>query len=109
MENSPVIHIVGTQCRPEDEARFNKWYNEVHIPMLLKFKGLKGAARYKITSDSGEYPTYLAIYQYESQQAYEASRHSPELAAALEEMKGSWPGGLDTKWRVQYQLIKNWP
>jgi uncharacterized protein (TIGR02118 family) len=108
MKDKPVMHIVGTRCRSEDEARFNKWYDEVHIPMLLKFKGLKGVARYKITSESDEYPTYLATYQYENRQVYEESRKSPELAAALEELQGSWPGGLDIKWRVQYELIKEW-
>ena len=108
MENRPILHIVGTQCRPEDEARFNEWYNEVHIPMLLKFRGLKGAARYKIVYESNEYPTYLAIYHYENRQAYEESRSSPELAAAREELQVSWPNGLDSKWRVQYELIKEW-
>ena len=48
MADKPVINIVGTRCQPDDDAKFNKWYNEVHIPMLLKCKELKGVTRYKI-------------------------------------------------------------
>ena len=123
METKPIIHIVGTQCRPEDEAKFNKWYDEIHTPLLLKFKGIKEVTRYKITKgikevapfrvtneieeyETEEYPAYLAIYKFESQNAYEAYLTSPELAAAWGEAKKTWPdGGFRIKWRVQYEPI----
>ena len=40
MAKARYLNIVGTECVAKDEAKFNKWYNEVHIPMLLKYKGL---------------------------------------------------------------------
>ena len=33
-----VINMVSTECQPEVEAEFNKWYDEIHIPLLFKFK-----------------------------------------------------------------------
>jgi len=72
-----VITIVGTQCPPKTEARFDQWYSERHILDLLKFKGLKGATRYQLASSVGrairgtsripfaqniEYPKYLTFY-----------------------------------------------
>lgn len=108
MEKSPIINIVGICCRKEDETRFNKWYNETHVPMLLKFKGMKGASRHKIISESADYPTYLAVYHFDSMEDYEAFLKSPERAAAQEEMRSTWPGGLDIKLRLQYELIKRW-
>ena len=109
METKPVIHIVGTRCRPEDEEKFNKWYIEVHIPMLLKFKGLKAVTRYEIINEAEEYPKHLAIYKFESQQAYEAYETSPELAAAREERDETWKeGGYEVKWRVQYEPMETW-
>src|SRR5947207_3272062 len=36
MTSEPLIWIVGIQCRTEDEAKFNTWYDDVHVPMLLK-------------------------------------------------------------------------
>ena len=109
METKPVINIVGTRCRPEDEEKFNKWYEEVHVPLLLRFKGLKAVTRYKITSEAEEYPKYLAIYKFDSQEAFQAYETSPELAAAREEMRETWKErGYEIKWRVQYESMKTW-
>ena len=110
METKPIIHIVGTRCRPEDEEKFNKWYDEIHIPLVLKFKGVKEVARYKIINESEKYPTYLAIYKFESQNAYEAYLTSPERAALLKESDETWEkgAGFEIKWRVQYEILKTW-
>ncbi len=109
METKSVIHIVATQCQPEIEEKFNKWYDETHIPMLFKYSGLKSATRYKLLSESEDYPKYLAVYEFESREAFKAYQTSPELAEALEEMKETWKqNGYETKWRVQYELIKTW-
>ena len=109
METKPIIHLVAADCRPEHEAKFNKWYNDIHIPMLLKFKGIKKVTRYKITKEAKEYPKYLTIYTFESQKAYEEYEASPELTAAREENRETWKeGGYEIKWRVQYEPVKNW-
>ena len=103
-----IVNIVATECTG-DEAKFNKWYNEVHIPMLLKFKGVKGASRYKQVGENKEHPTYLAFYEFENAEALEALHKSPEFAAAMEEMKETWKdGGLELKWAVPYEHIKTW-
>lgn len=109
MESSPVINVVATQCQPEVEGKFNKWYDEVHIPILFKFKGMKKVTRYKIVKETEEYPSYLAIYEFESRKAYEEYAKSPELAAGRAEMEETWKeGGFEIKWRVQYEAMKIW-
>ena len=109
MEKEPTIHIVATQCQPEVEDEFNAWYDDIHIPMLLKYKGITEVTRYKIARESEEYPKYLAIYKFENKDAYEAYKASPELAAAIEEAEGTWKeGGYEIKWRVQYEPMKTW-
>ena len=109
METKSVIHVVATQCQPEIEGKFNRWYDETHIPMLLKCSGLKRAVRYKLLNESEDYPKYLAIYEFENRGAFKAYETSPELVAALEEMRETWKqNGYQTKWRVQYELIKTW-
>jgi len=84
MDVKPVINVVGIQCQPKVDEKFNIWYDQTHIPMLLKFGGLRGATRYKILKPSEEYPQYLAIYEFNSKQAFEEYRASPELTAALD-------------------------
>lgn len=109
MEDKPIINIIAIQCQPEVEEKFNKWYDEIHIPLLLKFKGIKEVTRYKIVKETEEYPTYLTIYQFESQKDYEVYETSPELADAREEMNETWKDGCyEVKWRVQYKLGKVW-
>ncbi|MFC2006117.1 DUF4286 family protein [Chloroflexota bacterium] len=111
MENKPIINIRGIDCNPEVEEKFNAWYNETHIPMLLNFKGLRSAARYRRIGDDEQFPGYLAIYEFDDAKDFEEYNRSPELEAVREEMKVSWPTepkGYESKWRVQYELIKSW-
>jgi uncharacterized protein (TIGR02118 family) len=109
VETKPIKYIVASQCQPENEEKFNKWYNEIHIPMLLKVKGLTKVTRYEIVNESEEFPKYLAVYEFENQKAFEAFKTSPELKAAKEEMSETWKGkGFEVKWRVLYRPIKTW-
>lgn len=109
MPAKSVINVVATRCQPEVEKKFNTWYDEVHIPLLFKFKGMKKVTRYKILKETEEYPTYLTIYEFENRQAYEAYAKSPELAAGRAEMNETWKGeGWEIKWRVQYETMGTW-
>ena len=47
MADKPLVNLTITQCRPEDDEKFNTWYNEQHIPALIKFKGMTRATRYR--------------------------------------------------------------
>jgi len=109
MSKSTILNIIGTDCPAEIEAKFNKWYNEVHIPLLFKYKGMKKVTRYQLAGESKGQAKYLAIYEYETKEALDAFSKSPELAAAIEEMQGTWKGGgIDIKWRATYEPIKTW-
>lgn len=106
MEKGQVIHIVGNRCRTDVEDKFNRWMEEIHIPMLMKFKGLKSATRFKRLYPGDEYPVFISQFLFESKDAFEAYEASPELAAALEETEQFWkPGERERIWRVQYEVI----
>ena len=70
MAKNMTVNIVGTECAPEYEDKFNKWYNEVHIPLVLKAKELKKVTRYRLMGDNKEHAKYLAVYEYESQDTH---------------------------------------
>ncbi len=107
MKGKRVIHIVGSDCRPEDEEKFERWLNEIHIPLLMKFKGLKKATLHKRMYENNEYPKYFATYEFENKKAFEDYEASPELKVALKERdEVTWKDGkFDITWRVQYELI----
>jgi uncharacterized protein (TIGR02118 family) len=108
MANNKIINIVATMCQPQDAVKFNKWYNEIHVPMLLKFKNLAGVERYKAIGADGEAPRYIAVYKFTSLKDFQAFSKSPELAAAVKEMNETWGQKIELTSRVQYELIKEW-
>ena len=69
------IWVVTTRCTdPSREEEFNRWYDEVHLPDLLKVPGLVAAQRYRFHGHTPMFPppegapepTYVAIYEFES-------------------------------------------
>ena len=101
-----VIIMGGVDCPPELEAKFNKWYDEVHIPILLRTGEIERVTRYKRVGDDENYPNHLIVYELKDQQAYERYENSPEKAEAVAEMKQTWSsGGARRRWRVLYEVI----
>jgi hypothetical protein len=108
--NQTIVNIVAIQVKSEHEAKFNRWMEEVHIPMLLKYKGLIRASRYKSLNPSDLLPQYITQYEFVNKQAFDSYETSPELAAAKEEMKQSWRHGeIELKTRIPYQLVRVLP
>ena len=54
------LYTVRMDVNPEREKHFNEWYNNEHIPALLKVPGVIGAYRYISLQDA---PKYIAIYE----------------------------------------------
>ena len=102
MEEKWIINMVGTNCSPDIEDEFNKWYDEVHVPMLLKFPGISEAVRYQITEPREGYPKYMAAYKFESKEAFESYGQSQELADTVAETFERWgEKGIDVQWLAQ--------
>jgi uncharacterized protein (TIGR02118 family) len=109
MAKARILNIVATECPPEDDTKFNKWYNEVHIPMLIKYKGIKRVTRYKTTEEKGARPKYLAIYEFDNIKELQGMTSSPELKAALEEMQETQKNcKFEIKGATIYEPIKTW-
>jgi hypothetical protein len=51
---------------PDDEAGFNAWYDDEHVPNRLAVPGFLKAQRYKAASASEGEPRYLALYELSS-------------------------------------------
>ena len=109
MAKGLVLNIVATECAAGLDDRFNKWYNEIHIPMLLKYKGLKQVGRYRLADGAEGQAKYLAVYGYETKEDMDGLSTSPEFAAAMEEMQGSWKDEeVSIVWMAAYEPIQMW-
>lgn len=58
-----ILLIVRTDVAPEMEEEFNRWYNEEHIPGLLKVPGVLRAKR---GVNTGKGQKYIAVYEHEN-------------------------------------------
>ena len=60
-------YIVLTNPRPGCEAEFNRWYDERHLPDVMKTSGIVSAQRYEVAMgpSGAETPirTYLTIFE----------------------------------------------
>jgi len=109
MAKARIINIVTTECPPEMDAKFNKWYNEVHIPMLMKYKGIKKVTRYKSVEAPGTKPKYIAVYEYDSKEDLTGQFGCPEFQAVREEMEQTRKSlTFDLKGSMSCEPIKTW-
>jgi antibiotic biosynthesis monooxygenase (ABM) superfamily enzyme len=106
MAKNKIEYIVNTKCQPEDEEEFNKWYNEIHIPMVLKFKKLKEVSRFRTIGHS--LCSYIAIYGFANLQDLQDFEKSPELELARKEMQETWGTKIEIVSRDSFELIKEW-
>ena len=109
MPNNYLIQIVASESTPEKEAEFNKWYTDVHVPMLFEFEGVKQVSRYRRQGDNEQCAKYLAFYEFESEEALDAFHRSSAFAAAGADFKDKIEDtGFTIKWAGAYELIKSW-
>lgn len=67
-------HIVFVDVAPEDEAAFDHWYENTHLPDILACPGWLDARREKCLEGG---PRHVAIYTITGPEAYE----TPEFEA----------------------------
>ena len=77
MPASPGLLAVWNDIAAEDEAEFNAWYVEEHVPERLGVPGILSARRYR---DAAAPLSYAAIYDLESVAALAAPAYLERLA-----------------------------
>lgn len=69
---SRLVYIVTADVEPEWEEDFNRWYDEEHVPALLKVPGYRSGTRW--VAVEGE-PKYMAFWEIDSMEAYLSKEH----------------------------------
>ena len=64
-----VLVVLTNPVSTEQEEAFNNWYDQVHVPDVLKVPGFVAARRYRVSDvqleGSGGDHRYLALYEIE--------------------------------------------
>ncbi|MFI6753805.1 hypothetical protein ACIBF4_02195 [Rhodococcus coprophilus] len=85
---------------PTEEAEFNRWYDEVHIPQLVaRVPGVHAARRYRYAADQFEGATppsnrYLTLYEID---ANDVAGTIAEISKALSDGSLELTAALDTE------------
>lgn len=58
-----ILYVETRPASPEEAADYHKWYNEVHIPEILKIDGFVSARRFEPMEPGGP---FVAIYEIEA-------------------------------------------
>jgi uncharacterized protein (TIGR02118 family) len=94
---SPMMRIVSLHGQPHDAAEFDRYYRDVHTPLVQRIPGVRNIryGRALTTNDSAPAPYYLVSEVYfDDAASLEAARATPEMAAALADVPNFATGGV---------------
>jgi len=115
-----IINVVGTRPIPEVEEEYNKWYDEVHIPMVLKHPNVISVRRHQIVTKGDlpphschkhnvNYGKYLTIYRFANAESYGNYANSQVRAEVKEDTQRRWkPAQLSVIMRAPYMVCRTW-
>jgi hypothetical protein len=101
--------VFSNPASPEKDDVYNDWYNNTHIPAILKLEGFVGASRWKLSASRPPAEAlaerqYLAIYELDTDDLSGAFQRLQRANAAGD--LGSGVGVLSTPTMVAaFELI----
>jgi hypothetical protein len=104
-----VILVVKASITKEREEEFNRWYQEVHAPMALQYKGVVSARRYKSIMGEDKYQ-YMTVYEIQDEltfRSFYSSDHMKKLRDDYAGRFGTKDAGISDRQSSAY--IQVWP
>jgi len=84
--------MLWTDVDAEHEAEFNQWYDDEHVHDVARLPGCVRGSRYRVL-DGLEGDTsyrYLALYEFDSEEALRAAVGSPSFAELIRMFNERW-------------------
>ena len=79
------VFVVRATIAKEHEGAFNQWYNEEHLPQVLRYNGAVSGRRYRRIAGDDQYE-YMAQYEFAS----EAVLHKFLQSDALKDLRAEY-------------------
>jgi hypothetical protein len=109
MPKHKLIQIVAADSTPEKDAAFEKWYTEVHIPTLFKYKGVKQIRRFQRKGDDKQLSKYMTFYEFDTEEDLAGFAGSPAFAEAIKDFDTNHERvGFTSRWFGVYECTKTW-
>ena len=98
-----VLFVVKATIAKAKEEAFNKWYNEVHVPMVLQFNGAVSARRYKAILGEDKFQ-YMAMYEIKDEATFERLMESDHMKALKTDYDAKF-GSVSERARFAYRQV----
>ncbi len=72
------LFVVRATITKDKEEAFNTWYNDEHVPQVLRYDGALSAKRFKKLMGDDKYQ-YMAVYEFSSESVLQAFLKSQAL------------------------------
>jgi hypothetical protein len=100
---STALFVVKATIRGDQEAAFNRWYNEEHVPQFLQFPGAVSARRYRKILGDDAYQ-YMAVYELRDEATLERLLASDHMKALRAEYDAHF-GAVSERARLGYVQV----
>jgi hypothetical protein len=98
-----ALFMVRATISKDQDAAFNRWYNEEHVPQVLQFNGAVSARRYKQILGEDKFG-YMALYEFASEEVFRRFLDSDHLKTLVKEYDAHF-GGVSARQRAGYLQI----
>jgi uncharacterized protein (TIGR02118 family) len=98
-----VLFMVKATIPKEKEEQFNRWYDEVHVPMFLQFNGAVSARRYKAIVGEEKFQ-YVAMYELKDEATFKRLMESDHMKALKADYDAKW-GSVSDRARFAYVQV----
>ena len=98
-----VLFIVKATIPRKKEAAFNRWYNEEHVPQVLRFNGAVSGRRYKMILGEDKFE-YMALYEFANEEVFRRFLESEHLKTLVRDYDAHF-GGSSERQRAGYVQI----
>lgn len=94
------LFVVRATITKDKEAAFNEWYNNEHLPQVLRYNGAVSGRRYKKIMGEDKYD-YMAVYEFASEEVFQAFLKSE----ALKELRNEYDKSFGS---VSERVAQGW-
>lgn len=100
-----TLFVVRANVTKDKEAAFNKWYNEEHLPQLLRYNGAISGRRYKKILGDDKFE-YMAVYEFANEEVFRRFQESDYIKELIQVFDASF-GDVTERQRNAY--VQVWP
>jgi antibiotic biosynthesis monooxygenase (ABM) superfamily enzyme len=100
-----TMFVVRATITKDQEAAFNRWYNEEHAPQLLRYNGAVSARRYRKILGEDKFQ-YMAVYEFASEDTFRRFQESDHLKTLIKDYNANFE---TTSERQRSAYVQIWP